>query len=258
MADAARVCEDLGFDILDINFGCPVNKVVKCNGGSGLLARPWPWWSAFCDRSAAAISIPFTMKFRAGWSDQELVAVQMAQLAEECGLQAVALHPRTREQGYSGRADWTRIAEVKSRGQDSGHRQRRYQYAGGRGPHGSGDRLRCRDDRPRRLFQSLDFPADSAVSGDRPIRSAHRPGPLRNDANLLRHAGQPAGGRYGRQDETVRYLLHAWCDARCTVRAHKSITLTRLPRFSTWSTGFSRASLALRWFLEAGSVKLAS
>ena len=62
----------------------------------------------------AAISIPFTMKFRAGWNDQELVAVRMAQLAEDCGLQAVALHPRTREQGYSGQADWTRIAEVKA------------------------------------------------------------------------------------------------------------------------------------------------
>jgi tRNA-dihydrouridine synthase len=54
------------------------------------------------------------MKFRAGWKDGELVAVEMARLAEDCGLQAVALHPRTREQGYSGRADWTRIAEVKA------------------------------------------------------------------------------------------------------------------------------------------------
>src|SRR5205085_11300731 len=62
----------------------------------------------------AAISIPFTMKFRAGWNDRELVAIQMAKLAEDCGLQAVALHPRTREQGYAGRADWTRIAEVKA------------------------------------------------------------------------------------------------------------------------------------------------
>jgi tRNA-dihydrouridine synthase len=54
------------------------------------------------------------MKFRAGWNDKELVAVRMARLAEDCGLQAVALHPRTREQGYSGQADWTRIAEVKA------------------------------------------------------------------------------------------------------------------------------------------------
>src|SRR3954451_15394851 len=113
MATAARVCQDLGFDILDINFGCPVNKVVKCNGGSGLL-RDLPLVDRLLREVRAAISIPFTMKFRAGWSDEELVAVKMAQLAEDNGLQAVALHPRTREQGYAGKADWTRIAEVKA------------------------------------------------------------------------------------------------------------------------------------------------
>jgi nifR3 family TIM-barrel protein len=113
MADAARVCQDLGFDILDINFGCPVNKVVKCNGGSGLL-RDLPLVDRLLREVRAAITIPFTMKFRAGWNDEELVAVKMARLAEDNGLQAVALHPRTREQGYSGKADWTRIAEVKA------------------------------------------------------------------------------------------------------------------------------------------------
>ena len=113
MADAARVCQDLGFDILDINFGCPVNKVVKCNGGSGLL-RDLPLVERLLREVRAAISIPFTMKYRAGWSDSDLVTVRMAQLAEDCGLQAVALHPRTREQGYSGHADWSRIAEVKA------------------------------------------------------------------------------------------------------------------------------------------------
>jgi tRNA-dihydrouridine synthase B len=113
MADAARVCQDLGFDILDLNFGCPVNKVVKCNGGSGLL-RDLPLVERLLREVRAAIQIPFTMKFRAGWNDEHLVAVQMARLAEDCGLQAVALHPRTREQGYSGKADWTRIAEVKA------------------------------------------------------------------------------------------------------------------------------------------------
>jgi nifR3 family TIM-barrel protein len=113
MADAARVCQDLGFDILDINFGCPVNKVVKCNGGSGLL-RDLPLVERLLREVRAAITIPFTMKYRAGWNDSELVTVHMAKLAEDCGLQAVALHPRTREQGYSGRADWTRIAEVKA------------------------------------------------------------------------------------------------------------------------------------------------
>lgn len=113
MADAARVCQDLGFDILDINFGCPVNKVVKCNGGSGLL-RDLPLVETLLRQVRAAISIPFTLKYRAGWNDSELVTVRMARLAEDCGLQAIALHPRTREQGYSGKADWTRIAEVKA------------------------------------------------------------------------------------------------------------------------------------------------
>src|SRR6266404_2246240 len=82
MADAAKVCEDLGFDIVDINFGCPVNKVVKCNGGSGLL-RDLPLVERLLRQVRAAISIPFTMKFRAGWNDEELVTVQMARLAED-------------------------------------------------------------------------------------------------------------------------------------------------------------------------------
>src|SRR6476659_6290960 len=113
MAEAAKVCEDRGFDIVDINFGCPVNKVVKCNGGSGLL-RDLPLVDSLLREVRKAIQIPFTMKFRAGWNDEELVAVKMARLAEDNGLQAVALHPRTREQGYAGKADWSRIAEVKA------------------------------------------------------------------------------------------------------------------------------------------------
>jgi len=113
MADAARVCEDLGFDIVDINFGCPVNKVVKCNGGSGLL-RDLPLVERLLRAVRQAISIPLTMKCRAGWDGGEIVAADMARMAEDCGLQAVALHPRTRAQGYSGQADWRLIAEVKA------------------------------------------------------------------------------------------------------------------------------------------------
>jgi tRNA-dihydrouridine synthase B len=113
MADASRVCQDLGFDVVDINFGCPVNKVVKCNGGSGLL-RDLPLVERLLREVRAAITIPLTIKFRAGWNDRELVAVRLARLAEDCGVAAVALHPRTREQGYSGQADWRRIAEVKA------------------------------------------------------------------------------------------------------------------------------------------------
>lgn len=113
MAEAAKVCENRGFDMVDINFGCPVNKVVKCNGGSGLL-RDLPLVETILRKIRAAIKIPLTCKFRTGWNDRELVDVQMAKIAEDCGLAAVALHGRTREQGYSGRADWSRIAEIKA------------------------------------------------------------------------------------------------------------------------------------------------
>jgi len=113
MANAARFCEGLGFDIVDINFGCPVKKVVRCNGGSGLL-RDLKLVERLLRTVRAAIRIPLTIKCRAGWSEQELVHVELAKLAEDCGVEAIALHPRTREQGYSGRADWSRIAEVKA------------------------------------------------------------------------------------------------------------------------------------------------
>ena len=112
-ADAARVCQQLGFDIVDLNLGCPVNKVVRCNGGSGLL-RDLPLVERVLRAVRGAVSIPFTLKYRAGWNDRELVTVELARLAEDCGLDAIALHPRTREQGYSGKADWSRIAEVKA------------------------------------------------------------------------------------------------------------------------------------------------
>jgi nifR3 family TIM-barrel protein len=113
MASAAGVCQELGFDLVDINLGCPVNKVVKCNGGSGLL-RDLPLIERILKAVRAAVTIPVTLKCRAGWNDREIVAVDIARLAEDCGFQAVALHPRTREQGYSGAADWSRIAAVKA------------------------------------------------------------------------------------------------------------------------------------------------
>lgn len=113
MATAAHACQDMGFDIVDVNFGCPVKKVVRCNGGSGLL-RNVPLVGEILRAIRQVITIPLTIKFRSGWNDKELVDVQMAHVAEDCGVDAVALHPRTREQGYSGKADWSRIAAVKA------------------------------------------------------------------------------------------------------------------------------------------------
>jgi tRNA-dihydrouridine synthase B len=112
MAEAARLVEGLGFDLVDLNLGCPAKKVVKCNGGSGLL-RDLPAIGRIFEAVRAAVKIPFTVKFRAGWSDDEIVCVELARMAESCGLAAVALHARTREQGYSGQARWEWIAAVK-------------------------------------------------------------------------------------------------------------------------------------------------
>jgi tRNA-dihydrouridine synthase B len=111
MAEAAKMVEDLGYDAVDINLGCPAKKVVKC-GGSGLL-RDLPLLEDIFKDVRAAVKIPLTIKLRAGWDENSIVAVDVAKMAESIGVEAVAVHPRTREQGYTGAADWTLIAAVK-------------------------------------------------------------------------------------------------------------------------------------------------
>lgn len=113
LAEAAKMIEGLGFDVVDLNLGCPARKVVKCTAGSGLL-RDLPLIQRIFEAVRAAVQIPFTVKFRAGWDEKQLVSVDLAKLAENCGLQAVAMHARTREQGYSGSANWNWIAAVKN------------------------------------------------------------------------------------------------------------------------------------------------
>ena len=111
MAEAAKMVEDLGYDAVDINLGCPAKKVVKC-GGSGLL-RDLPLLEQIFRAVRAAVKIPLTVKLRAGWDEKSIVAVDVGKLAENVGVEAVAVHPRTRVQGYSGAADWSIIAAVK-------------------------------------------------------------------------------------------------------------------------------------------------
>ena len=111
MADAARMVEDLGYDAVDINLGCPAKKVVKC-GGSGLL-RDLPLLGEIFRAVRAAVRIPLTIKLRAGWDERSIVAVEVAKMAEDIGVEGVAVHPRTRLQGYAGAADWSIIAAVK-------------------------------------------------------------------------------------------------------------------------------------------------
>ena len=112
LADAAKIVEDTGFDMVDLNLGCPAKRVVSCNGGSGLL-RDLPLIGKIFESVRAAVTIPFTVKFRLGWNDNHIICVELARLAQESGLSAVALHARTREQGYSGQARWEWIAAVK-------------------------------------------------------------------------------------------------------------------------------------------------
>jgi tRNA-dihydrouridine synthase B len=111
MASAAALAEELGFDQLDINLGCPAKKVVKC-GGSGLL-RDLPLLEEIFRAVRGAIRIPLTIKVRSGWDENNIVAVDVARMAEDCGVEAIAVHPRTRAQGYSGDADWSVIRSVK-------------------------------------------------------------------------------------------------------------------------------------------------
>jgi nifR3 family TIM-barrel protein len=111
MARAAGMVEEIGFDIVDINLGCPAKKVIQC-GGSGLL-RDLKALERVLRAVRAAVKIPLTIKIRAGWDENSIVAVDVARIAEQAGVEAIAVHPRTRLQGYSGRADWGIIWAVK-------------------------------------------------------------------------------------------------------------------------------------------------
>ena len=111
MAEAAKkIIEWKQPDFIDINFGCPVNKVVSKNGGSSLL-RDCPALVAVASAIAKAVPIPVTAKIRIGWDQQTINAPRVVQLLEDCGIAAVTIHGRTRAQGYTGLADWNVIAE---------------------------------------------------------------------------------------------------------------------------------------------------
>jgi nifR3 family TIM-barrel protein len=112
MAAAARVAAEHGAELLDVNMGCPVPKVTRNGAGSALMAEP--------DRAAriieavrVATGLPVTAKIRSGWDSSSINAVEVARALEAAGASAIAIHARTRAQGYSGRADWSVIAAVK-------------------------------------------------------------------------------------------------------------------------------------------------
>jgi tRNA-dihydrouridine synthase B len=111
MADAARIVEGMGADIVDVNMGCPVPKIAKHHAGCSLMRDP-AHAAAIIGAMARAVRIPVTVKMRAGWNEHERNAPALARMVEDAGAAAVAVHGRTAAQSYSGRSDWDFIAEV--------------------------------------------------------------------------------------------------------------------------------------------------
>jgi tRNA-dihydrouridine synthase B len=102
-APCGRIIEDLGFDLIDLNCGCPVDKVTRDGSGSGLLKNPW-LIGEIVSNLIAAVKIPVTIKIRTGWDEEHIVAPLLTQIAEQAGACAITIHGRTRQQGYTGLA----------------------------------------------------------------------------------------------------------------------------------------------------------
>lgn len=114
MADAARIVEDMGADIVDINMGCPVPKIAKHHAGCSLMKEP-AHAASVVSAMANAVKIPVTVKMRAGWNEENRNAPVLAKMVEEAGAAAVTVHGRTAAQSYSGLADWDLVADVARR-----------------------------------------------------------------------------------------------------------------------------------------------
>jgi tRNA-dihydrouridine synthase B len=109
---AAKIIEDLGFDSIDLNCGCPVDKVTKDGSGSGMLKTPFVIGECLANM-VAAVRIPVTVKIRAGWDEESLVFQDIVRIAEDAGAKAITLHARTRKQAYTGPAVWDWIRQAK-------------------------------------------------------------------------------------------------------------------------------------------------
>jgi len=112
VAEAARIVADEGADIIDLNMGCPVPKVVRQGAGAALL-RDVETVAMLVDAVRQAVSIPVTVKTRSGWSQSKINVLEVARVAEDAGADAITIHPRTAKQGFSGSAHWPLIARVK-------------------------------------------------------------------------------------------------------------------------------------------------
>lgn len=109
---SSKIIEDLGFDVLDLNCGCPVDKVTKDGSGSGMLKNP-ELIGEIISEMVSAVSIPVTLKIRAGWDEDSINAVEITKIAEKAGAKAISIHGRTRQQAYKGKANWEHIKDAK-------------------------------------------------------------------------------------------------------------------------------------------------
>ena len=112
MVEAAKIVEQASPDLIDLNFGCPVKKVAGKGAGAGMLQNI-PKMLEITRRVVDAVKLPVTVKTRLGWNHEQLIITSLAELLQDCGIQALTIHGRTRSQMYTGNADWTLIGEVK-------------------------------------------------------------------------------------------------------------------------------------------------
>ena len=112
MVEAAKIVEQAGPDLIDLNFGCPVKKVAGKGAGAGMLQNI-PKMLEITQKVVDAVSLPVTVKTRLGWNHEQLIITSLAEQLQDCGIQALTIHGRTRSQIYTGNADWTLIGEVK-------------------------------------------------------------------------------------------------------------------------------------------------
>lgn len=112
MVEAAKIVEQAGPDLIDLNFGCPVKKVVGKGAGAGMLQNI-PKLLEITRKVVDAVKLPVTVKTRLGWNQDQLIITELAEQLQDCGIQALTIHGRTRAQMYTGEADWTLIGEVK-------------------------------------------------------------------------------------------------------------------------------------------------
>ena len=112
MVEAAKIVEQAGPDLIDLNFGCPVKKVAGKGAGAGMLQNI-PKMLEITRKVVDAVKLPVTVKTRLGWNHEQLIITELAEQLQDCGIQALTIHGRTRSQMYTGQADWTLIGEVK-------------------------------------------------------------------------------------------------------------------------------------------------